>query len=68
MATDPRPDESECQPERKFGELIGLTEQELRRELQIGFDQCAVGEEDDWDVDEILKEAHRRWDRTHGSR
>lgn len=35
-------------------------EAELRRELQIGFDQADAGDVEDWDVEEILKEAHTR--------
>ena len=33
---------------------------ELRRQLQIGFDQADAGDVADWDVEEILDEAHRR--------
>lgn len=41
-------------------ELHRLIDDRLRRELQIGFDQADAGDEDDWDVNEILEEAHRR--------
>lgn len=33
---------------------------ELRRELQIGFDQADAGDVAEWDVDAILNEAHAR--------
>jgi len=32
----------------------------LRRELQIGLDQADAGDAADWDIEEILAEAHRR--------
>ena len=37
-----------------------LVDAELRRELQIGFDQADRGDVADWNVEEILAEAHRR--------
>ncbi|WP_417393470.1 hypothetical protein [Gimesia sp.] len=33
---------------------------ELRRELQIGFDEADAGQVAEWDVESILKEAHLR--------
>ncbi|QDT44529.1 hypothetical protein Pan241w_46410 [Gimesia alba] len=33
---------------------------ELRRELQIGFDQADAGDLAEWDVEDILKQAHAR--------
>ncbi|WP_299461496.1 hypothetical protein [uncultured Gimesia sp.] len=33
---------------------------ELRRELQVGFDQADAGDVAEWDVEQILKEAHAR--------
>ena len=33
---------------------------ELRRELQIGFDQADAGDVAEWDVDAMLNEAHAR--------
>jgi hypothetical protein len=35
-------------------------EDRLRRELQIAFDQVENGDVADWDVEEMLQEAHRR--------
>lgn len=32
----------------------------LRRELQVGFDQADAGDVADWDVEEMLRNAHRR--------
>lgn len=41
-------------------EFHHLVEEQLRRELQIGFDQAASGDVGDWDADEMLLEARRR--------
>ena len=41
-------------------EFHRLVDEHLRRELQIGFDQADAGDVDDWDVEEILQEAHQR--------
>lgn len=41
-------------------DLRRVIDETLRRELQIGFDQADSGDVADWDVDEILAEAHRR--------
>jgi hypothetical protein len=41
-----------------------MVEEQLRVELQIGFDQADAGDVSDWDVDEMLREAHQR----HSSR
>jgi hypothetical protein len=38
-----------------------LVDDALKRELQIGFDQADSGDVADWDVEEILAEAHRRY-------
>lgn len=47
----------------QFRDLIDV---ELRSQLQIGFDQADRGEVDDWDAEEILSEAHRRYaERNH---
>ena len=37
-----------------------MVDDALRRELQIGFDQADTGDAADWDIEEILAEAHRR--------
>ena len=37
-----------------------LLDDELRRELQIGFDQSDRGEAETWDIEATLAEAHRR--------
>lgn len=37
-----------------------MVDQELRRLLQIGFDQADAGDVGAWDVEEVLREAHRR--------
>jgi hypothetical protein len=37
-----------------------IVDEELRRQLQIGFDQADAGDVADWDMDEMLTEAHRR--------
>ena len=37
-----------------------MVDEELRRQLQIGFDQVAAGDVGEWDADEMLEEAHRR--------
>jgi bifunctional DNA-binding transcriptional regulator/antitoxin component of YhaV-PrlF toxin-antitoxin module len=39
-----------------------LLDEQLRRQLQIGFDQADQGDVEDWDVDEMLSEARRRRD------
>lgn len=41
-------------------EFHHLVEEQLRRELQIGFDQADSGDVGDWDADEMLQEARRR--------
>lgn len=38
-----------------------LVKQEFRRWLQVGLDQEARGEEAEWNTDEILAEARRRF-------
>lgn len=40
-------------------EFHRLVEEQLRRELQIGFDQADAGDVGDWDVDEMLQAAHQ---------
>lgn len=42
-------------PQDEFQHWVNV---ELRRELQIGFDQADAGDVADWDVEEILKQAH----------
>ncbi len=37
-----------------------MVDEELRRQLQIGFDQADAGQVSDWDINEVLAEAHRR--------
>jgi hypothetical protein len=37
-----------------------MVDEVLRRRLQIGFDQADNGDVADWDIDEILAEAHLR--------
>ena len=37
-----------------------MVDEELRRQLQIGFDQADADDVAEWDVEEILAEAHRR--------
>lgn len=37
-----------------------MVDHALRRELQIGFDQADTGDVADWDIEEILAEAHSR--------
>ena len=37
-----------------------LVEEQLRRELQIGFDQADAGDVASWNVEEMLQEARRR--------
>jgi hypothetical protein len=39
-----------------------LIEHEFQQWLQIGLDQEARGEVTDWDVNEVLSEAHRRFE------
>jgi len=41
-------------------EFHRLVEEQLRRELQVGFDQADAGEVGDWDVEEMLQEARQR--------
>lgn len=41
-------------------EFHRLVDEKLRRELQIGFDQADAGDVGDWDIAEMLQEAHRR--------
>ncbi len=41
-------------------EFHRLVDERLRAELQIGFDEADAGEVAEWDVDEILREAHLR--------
>lgn len=35
-----------------------LVDEQLRRELQLGFNQADAGDVGDWDVEEILRAAH----------
>jgi hypothetical protein len=44
-----------------------LVEHEFRQWLQVGLDQEARGEAGDWNVDEVLAEAHRRYDARQAS-
>ncbi|QDT93064.1 hypothetical protein [Gimesia algae] len=44
-------------PQENFRQWVDA---ELRRELQIGFDEADAGEVAEWDVESILKEAHLR--------
>lgn len=37
-----------------------LVEEQLRRDLQIGFDQADAGDVAAWNVEEVLQEARRR--------
>lgn len=48
-------------PQEDFPRLV---DEELRRQLQIGFDQAARGQLEPWDIEATLAEAHRR----HGER
>lgn len=41
-------------------EFHHLVEQQLRRELQIGFDQADAGDVGDWNLDEMLQGARQR--------
>ena len=42
-------------------EFHRLVEEQLRAELQVGFDQADAGDSGEWDVDEMLQEAHLRY-------
>ncbi len=37
-----------------------LVEEQLRAELQVGFDQADAGDVAEWNVEEMLQEAHLR--------
>lgn len=37
-----------------------LVEEQLRAELQVGFDQADAGDVDEWNVEEMVQEAHQR--------
>ena len=39
-----------------------LFDEQLRRDLQVGFEQADRGDVEDWDLDEMLGEARRRRD------
>lgn len=41
-------------------EFQRLVEEQLRAELQVGFDQADAGDLGDWDAEEMRQEAHRR--------
>lgn len=41
-----------------------LVEEQLRAELQVGFDQADAGDVSEWNVEEMLQAAHQR----HSSR
>ncbi len=41
-------------------EFRRMVEDQLRRELQIGFDQADAGDVAEWNVDEMLQEARQR--------
>jgi hypothetical protein len=43
-------------------DVQSLFDEQLRRELQVGFEQADRGEVEDWDLDEMLGEARRRRD------
>lgn len=45
-------------------EFHRLVEEQLRAELQVGFDQADAGDVEEWNVEEMLQEAHLR----HSSR
>lgn len=38
-----------------------MIDETLRQKLQVGFDEADAGDVADWDVEEILAEAHRRF-------
>ena len=44
-----------------------LVEHEFRQWLQVGLDQEARGEATEWNLDEVLAEAHRRADARQAS-
>lgn len=41
-------------------EFRKMVDDQLRQQLQIGFDQADSGDVAEWDVEEVLGEAHRR--------
>lgn len=41
-------------------EFHRMVEDQLRRELQIGFDQADAGDVAEWNIDEMLQEARQR--------
>ena len=41
-------------------EFPQFVEEAIRQELQIGFNQADAGDVADWDIEEMLAEAHRR--------
>lgn len=41
-------------------EIHRLVEEQLRAELQVGFDQADAGDVGEWDVQEMLQDAHAR--------
>lgn len=44
-------------PKEAFGQLV---DEQLRRQLQIGFDQADAGDVVDWDIDAFLDRMHRQ--------
>ena len=51
-------DETRQVERRHPGDSLEIDD-ELRRQLQIGFDQADRGELEEWDVDEFLDRMHR---------
>lgn len=43
-------------------EFHQLVEEQLRQELQIGFDQADAGDIGEWNIETLLAEAYRRHD------
>lgn len=41
-------------------DLQRLVDEQLRQDLQIGFDQADAGDVEEWNAGEMLEEAHRR--------
>ena len=48
-------------------EFRDMVEEQLRAELQIGFDQADAGDVGEWDIEEMIQEAHKSHDKRSSS-
>ncbi len=58
---DQPPMTSNREPNADIEHAKSIVEEQLRQELQIGFGQADAGDIEEWNVEEMFEEAHRRF-------